>query len=310
MAIGKKRIGGPASPAQARPGQSEDAVADNQDRLAGKGALYLVATPIGNLGDLSRRAEQVLADADLVAAEDTRVTRGLLTHLGLSKPLVACHQHNEQASASGLMAALAQGKRVALVSDAGTPGISDPGFAAVQAAIQAGHAVVPVPGASAALAALTASGLAPQPFYFGGFLPRQSKQRREQAGALKGLKATLVFYESPHRVRECLQDLAQALGPRPACLGRELTKLHEEFVRGTLEELAVAGFAERGEFTLVVQGAPEPKAPDPQDLGPQELARLLEQAMAQGKSRNQAVASVARAAGLSREEVYRKAHGL
>jgi 16S rRNA (cytidine1402-2'-O)-methyltransferase len=305
-----KKKGGPASQAKARQGAAEDADADNQDRLAGKGALYLVATPIGNLGDLSRRAEQVLAEADLVAAEDTRVTRGLLTHLGLSKPLVACHQHNEQSSASGLMDALAQGKRVALVSDAGTPGISDPGFAAVQAAILAGYTVVPVPGASAALAALTASGLAPQPFYFGGFLPRQSKQRRGQLEALKGLKATLVFYESPHRVRECLQDLAQVLGPRRACLGRELTKLHEEFVRGTLAELAMASFDPRGEFTLVVEGAPEPEALEPQDLSPQELARLLERAMAEGKSRNQAVASVARGTGLSREEVYRKAHGL
>jgi 16S rRNA (cytidine1402-2'-O)-methyltransferase len=289
---------------------SKDADVDKQDHHSEKGTLCLVSTPIGNLGDLSQRAEQVLAQADVVAAEDTRVTRGLLTHLGLSKALVACHQHNEQASAEGLMAALAQGKRVALVSDAGTPGISDPGFAVVQAAIKAGFPVVPVPGASAALAALIASGIAPQPFYFGGFLPRQAKQRRELLETLKGLQATLIFYESPHRVRECLAGLAQVLGPRQACLARELTKIYEQLLRGTLEELARAVFEERGEFTLVVAGAPEPAAPALLDLKPQELVAMLEQAMAEGKSRNQAVASVARATGLSREEVYRQAHGL
>ncbi len=223
------------------------------------GRLLLVATPIGNLADLSPRAEAALREADLVACEDTRRSGRLLHHLGISKPLLSLHEHNERARLPRLLAALADEQTVAVVSDAGTPLLSDPGFVLAREAIAAGHRVVAVPGPSALLAALVVSGLPPHPFTFAGFPPPKSGRRRSFYRGLAGLGHTVVLFESPHRLRASLEDAVAEFGAnRPAILARELTKLHEEVVRGTLAEL-VEEMARRerllGEFVLVVAGA-------------------------------------------------------
>ena len=221
------------------------------------GRLLLVATPIGNLEDLSPRAARALAEADLVACEDTRHSGRLLAHLGIQKPLVSLHEHNERARLPRLLAALAAGDTVAVVSDAGTPLLSDPGFPLVRAAVEAGHRVEAIPGPSALLAALTASGLPPYPFTFAGFPPPKSGRRRTFYRKLAPLAHTLVLFESPHRLLASLEDARAELGDRRAALGRALTKLHEEMLYGRLSELA-AELARRpsllGEFVLVVGG--------------------------------------------------------
>lgn len=226
------------------------------------GRLLLVATPIGNLDDLSPRAAAALAGADLVACEDTRHSGRLLAHLGLKKRLVSLHEHNERRRIPELVRFLEEGRTIAVVADAGTPLLSDPGFPLVRAAIDAGATVEAIPGPSALLAALVASGLPPYPFTFAGFAPPKSGKRRTFYRRFGGLGHTLVAYESPHRLAASLDDAATELGAeRPAALGRELTKLHEEIVRGTLGELA-AWARERkllGEFVLVIGGG-EPAA--------------------------------------------------
>ncbi|MBL8190095.1 MAG: 16S rRNA (cytidine(1402)-2'-O)-methyltransferase, partial [Acidobacteria bacterium] len=219
-------------------------------------ALYLVSTPIGNLEDITLRALNVLKSVDLIACEDTRHTRRLLDHFGIRKPTVSYHEHNEQARTEELVQLLIEGKSVAIVSDAGTPGISDPAYRIVLAAIERGLTVVPIPGAVAAIAGLIASGLPTDSFLFAGFLPSKKLARRTRLEELKPERATLVLYEAPHRIRETLTDALEVLGDRQASLARELTKLHEQFLRGTLSEL-VAHFAEqqpRGEMTLVIAG--------------------------------------------------------
>lgn len=227
-------------------------------------SLYVVATPLGNLGDISQRALDVLRCADIIAAEDTRHSQRLLDAFGIRVRLTALHQHNEQKAADQLVHWLAEGKRVALISDAGTPAISDPGARAVARVRQAGFAVVPVPGACAAVAALSVSGFAEGGFRFVGFLPPKSAARLTVLSGLVGERDALVFYEAPHRVVECVTDMLAAFGAaRELLVAREMTKLHEEIVRLPLGE-AVAWFAAddnrvRGEFVLVVQGAPEPE---------------------------------------------------
>jgi len=224
------------------------------------GTLYLVSTPIGNLGDLSRRAAETLAGVSRVLAEDTRRTRPLLTHLGLSTPLVSFHAHNEASRREAALGWLDQGETLALVSDAGTPLVSDPGERLVRAVLAAGHSVVPIPGPSAILAALVASGLPVHPFTFLGFLPRKGAERAELLDRLATAQETTVLFESPERLGQLLAELAGASEPRRrGAVCRELTKLHEEFVRGTLNELS-ARFSEtppRGEITLVLEAAPE-----------------------------------------------------
>jgi 16S rRNA (cytidine1402-2'-O)-methyltransferase len=219
------------------------------------GRLVLVATPIGNLGDLSPRAARALADADLVACEDTRRTGKLLAHVGVRKPLVSLHEHNERRRIPELLRRLDEGATIALASDAGTPLVSDPGYPLVRAAIEAGHRIEPIPGPSAILAALVASGLPPLPFTFAGFPPPKAGKRRTFYRRFGVLGHTVVVYESPHRLAASLDDAAAELGvERPAALARELTKLHEEIVRGSLGELA-AWARERkllGEMVLVV----------------------------------------------------------
>ncbi|MDX1503729.1 MAG: 16S rRNA (cytidine(1402)-2'-O)-methyltransferase [Thermoanaerobaculia bacterium] len=219
------------------------------------GRLTVVATPIGNLDDLSPRLRRALEEADLVACEDTRRTGRLLAHLGLKKRLVSLHEHNERQRLPGLIAALEQGSRVALASDAGTPLISDPGYLLVREAIAAGLPVEAVPGPSAPLTALVLSGLPPYPHTFVGFPPRKPGKRRAFLARYAELDHTLILFESPHRIAATLDDLLATLGDRPAALCRELTKLHEEVIRGTLTEIrAAVGERERvkGELTLVV----------------------------------------------------------
>jgi 16S rRNA (cytidine1402-2'-O)-methyltransferase len=223
------------------------------------GRLLLVATPIGNLDDLSPRAAKALADADLVACEDTRHSGRLLAHLGLEKALVSLHEHNERRRIPGLVRALEEGRTIAVVSDAGTPLLSDPGYPLVRAAIDAGATVEAIPGPSAILAALVASGLPPYPFTFAGFAPPKRGKRRTFFRRFGGLGHTLVVYESPHRLGASLDDAVAELGPdRPAALARELTKLHEQIVRGSLAELAAWAHEHKllGEFVLVIGGGP------------------------------------------------------
>ncbi len=227
-----------------------------------RGRLLVVSTPIGNLEDLSARARAAFVRADLVACEDTRRTGLLLAHLGIKKPLISLHEHNERRRLAGLLEALAEGRVIALASDAGTPLVSDPGFLLVREAAAAGIPVEPIPGPSALLAALVASGLPPYPFTFAGFPPPRAGKRRAFYRGLAELPHTLLIYESPHRVLASLEDACAELGDRPAALARELTKLHEEILRGRLSEIA-AELASRpaikGEIVLVVAPPRDPR---------------------------------------------------
>jgi len=227
------------------------------------GVLYIVATPIGNLEDITLRALRVLKEAELIAAEDTRHTRALLNHYGIETELTSYHEHNERTKAHALVERLERGETIALVADAGTPTLSDPGYRLVREAVRFGIPVVPVPGPSALTAALSASGLPTDRFAFEGFLPAKKAQRRERLRGLREEKRTLIFYEAPHRLQESLQDLIDILGEREAVLGREITKIHEEFIRGRLSDLKarVAERQARGEITLVVMGAAGEAAP-------------------------------------------------
>ena len=278
------------------------------------GTLYIVATPIGNLEDITLRALRLLKEADLVAAEDTRHTRMLLTHFGIETPLIAYHQHSEAGRTDNLVRRMAEeGQTIALVTDAGTPGVSDPGVELVRAALAASVPVVPIPGASAALCALVGSGLPPARFAFEGFLPRTKSSRRAKLAALAlGETRTLIFYESPQRVAETLAEMAAAFGPeRPAAVGRELTKKFEEFVRGTLAEVSAhfAAHAARGEITVVVQGLGGDSDGDepPADTAPAEplsVPDALAAALASGLSERDAVRQVSTDLKLSRRDVY------
>ncbi len=265
------------------------------------GRLYLVATPIGNLEDITYRAVRLLGEVDVIACEDTRQTRKLLDHYGISKPTICYHEHNEAPRAAELAERLRAGATVALVSDAGMPLVSDPGYRLVRAAIEAGIPVEPVPGPSAALAALAASGLPTAAFHFVGFLPAKSGQRSRALESLREESATLIFYEAPHRVLEALDAIADVLGPRPVVAARELTKVHEEFVRGTAAEvraqLAARGSV-KGEFTLLVGKAVAP-APDDTPAG-----EAVEELVRAGAARMDAIKQVARRRGLSKREIY------
>jgi 16S rRNA (cytidine1402-2'-O)-methyltransferase len=268
-----------------------------------RGALILVATPIGNLGDLAPRAIEALASADVVACEDTRRTGRLLEHAGVRAPrLLVVNDHTEPIQVRTVLDLLDAGQRVAVVTDAGTPGISDPGERLVAAAANAGHVVEVVPGPSAAVAALVASGLPAGRFCFEGFLPRKGSGRRERLVALAAECRTMVFYEAPHRVPRTLADLAEALGPtRRVTIARELTKLHEELWRGSLE--GAQAWAEehppRGEFVLVVAGAPAAAPAEDADI-----VAALEAELAGGASKRDAAASVAVALRVPKRRAY------
>jgi len=264
--------------------------------------LYVVATPIGNLEDITLRALRVLREVDLIAAEDTRHTRKLLSRYDIDTPVTSYHENNERTKAPALARRLEAGESIALVSDAGTPTISDPGYHLIRAATENGVPVTPVPGVSAATAALSVSGLATDRFVFQGFLPARQGRRREALRQLQGEERTLVFYEAPHRVREALADMREMLGERAALVGRELTKVHEELLRGTLSQLA-AGLAEaapRGEFVIVVAGRDSAPEVDQETLRA-EVERLLEA----GHTANETAKALAKAFSLAKRDVYR-----
>jgi 16S rRNA (cytidine1402-2'-O)-methyltransferase len=271
-----------------------------------RGGLYLVATPIGNLGDITLRALETLAAADIIACEDTRVTRRLLDHYGITTPLTPYHEHNAAAARPKLLARLAEGEAIALVSDAGTPLISDPGYKLVRATCDAGHAVTTLPGPSAVLAALASAGLPTDRFLFAGFLPPKQGQRRTRIAELASIPATLVLFETGPRLPAALADLAGGLGGRPAAICRELTKLYEEVRRGDLATLArdyAAGGETRGEIVIVIA----PPADEQPDVG--NVDDLLHQALAR-LSVKDAVDEIALATGRPRREIYQRALAL
>ena len=272
-----------------------------------QGTLYVVATPIGNLEDMTYRAVRVLREADLVACEDTRHTAKLLAHYGIEKPTVSYHEHNEASRAEELVTKLEQGLSVAQVSDAGMPGISDPGYRVIKLAIERGIEVVPVPGPSAAIAALAASGLPTDSFQFLGFLPARSGERRTMLESLREAQQTTVVYEAPHRVVEAIEDIVEILGPgRRVVLARELTKVHEEFVRGSAAEV-LKNLQQRevkGEITLVI-GKAQGRAEGVSTQKP--LASRLAEIMATQKlDEKAALKALAKETGLSRSAVYRE----
>jgi 16S rRNA (cytidine1402-2'-O)-methyltransferase len=261
-----------------------------------------VATPIGNLGDVTLRALRTLAASDVVACEDTRVTRVLLDRYGIARPLTTYHEHNAAEQRPKLLAALAEGKSIALVSDAGTPLLSDPGYRLVREAAAAGHSVFPIPGASALLSALVVAGLPTDAFFFAGFLPPKEVARRKRLSSLAAVPGTLVFYESPHRIGDALADMAGTLGDRPAAVARELTKAYETVRRGTLATLAAefAGPPPKGEIVILV--GPPAEAPP----GAEEVDALLSRLLETGTVRS-AADEAAEATGLPRRDLYRRA---
>jgi 16S rRNA (cytidine1402-2'-O)-methyltransferase len=283
-------------------------ISSTDNRLAGtaSGTLYVVATPIGNLEDITLRALSVLRTTDLIAAEDTRKTAQLLKHFSIASPLISYHEHNETVRAPELVRRLQMGASIALVTNAGTPGVSDPGYRLVAAAASAGIRVVPVPGALAAAAALSASGLPTDAFVFEGFLPKKAGKRHRRIQSLASEPRTVILYESPQRIIALVEDLLPACGDRPAALAREMTKIHEEFIRGRLSEILelLKGRAEiKGECTLIVAGRAA------QEPAPWETAREMIRAelARQSKGLSEIVKDVAHTARLPRKAVYAEA---
>jgi 16S rRNA (cytidine1402-2'-O)-methyltransferase len=269
------------------------------------GTLYIVATPLGNLGDLSARAAELLRTVPVVAAEDTRRTRGLLTHLGASPQLLSYHAHSEDRRVEALLAILDQGRDVALVSDAGTPGVSDPGSELVAAAREAGVTVVPIPGPSAVATALSAAGLKGDRYLFLGFIPRRGGERARLLARAASEEWNVVFFEAPPRLVDLLGDLAEAAGgARRAVVARELTKLHEEFRLGTLDELTgyYSEHPPRGELTIVLEGTGTPADPPDRTADAVQQATLL---LAEGLTRREVVSRLSETLGLSRNDAYR-----
>ena len=269
------------------------------------GTLYIVATPIGNLEDITLRALRVLKEADLIACEDTRHTRKLLAHYQISTPTISYHEHNERERSVELVKKLEAGQNIAVVSDAGTPLISDPGFRIVQEAIERAISVVPIPGPSALIAALSAAGLPEREFTFVGFLPARRTARRARLAELAGVPSTLIFYEAPHRIKETIDDARELLGNRDCVLAREVTKLHEEFVRGRLSEIELSDGATRGEMVLMI-GPPldseQPEAPQLTSI----LERTEQITRAGGLDQKAALKQAARERGISKSEAYRR----
>jgi len=279
------------------------------------GTLYIVSTPIGNLEDITQRALRVLQEADLVACEDTRRTRVLLNHFGIKARTISYHEHNELERAGEICKLLASGKNVALVSDAGTPLINDPGFRVANAAIEQDLLVVPIPGPTAFVSALVASGLPSDEFYFAGFLPARANARRARLEELSAIPATLIFYEAPHRIGATLKDALDTLGNRRAAVARELTKIHEEIARGSLSALTERFGSDtraRGEMVLIVSGAgasdSHPQATESSGEtppSPQRLFERLSELEGEGLDAKAALKKAARELGMKRAEAYR-----
>ena len=271
------------------------------------GTLYLIATPIGNLEDITHRAVRLLGEVELIACEDTRHTKKLLNHYGINTTTISYHEHNERERSRELIERLKSGADVAVVSDAGTPGISDPGFRLARIAIDSGVQVVPVPGASALISALVASGLPTDEFFFCGFLPARSGARRTRLSELRSLPATLIFYEGPHRIAATLKDALEILGERQAVVARELTKMHEEIARGSLSELT-ARFSSpesaRGEMVLMIDRTVMPNETGNRSDAP--VSALIAEFESNGLDHRAALKKAARELGLSRDEAYRR----
>lgn len=263
--------------------------------------VYLVPTPIGNLQEVSPRMLETLGEVDVIACEDTRNSGMLLKNLGISKPLIAHHEHNSAASVPGVVKLLEEGKKVAVISDAGYPLISDPGSPLVQAVIERNIPVVALSGSNAALIALVASGLDTRHYLFYGFLDSRSSRRKKQLEELKSFPYTLIFYEAPHRIADCLEDLLEVFGDRQMCLARELTKLHEEYLRGTISEICEVCEGLKGEMVLVVEGA----HPEEETSLEQVVSRALELAK-QGEKPKKAAAMACEGSVFSKNEVYQE----
>jgi 16S rRNA (cytidine1402-2'-O)-methyltransferase len=271
------------------------------------GTLYLVPTPIGNLEDITQRALRVLSEVDLIACEDTRHTRKLLNHYAIKTKTISYHEHNERERAVELCAMLAAGKNLALVSDAGTPLVNDPGFRLVQQAIAGDLQVVPLPGPSALVTALIGSGLPTDEFFFGGFLPARSGARRARLEEVRALSATLIFYEAPHRIAAALRDAREVLGEREAVVARELTKLHEEFARGRLSELTQrfsGSEGVRGEMVLIIDRIEVAIPAEDQSVA--SISALVARLESEGLDHRAALKKAARELGIPRAEAYRR----
>ncbi|MHC0039246.1 16S rRNA (cytidine(1402)-2'-O)-methyltransferase [Pseudoneobacillus sp. C159] len=283
---------------------------ENEDR---KGILYLVPTPIGNLEDMSIRALRILKEVNWIAAEDTRNTKKLCHYFQIETPLISYHEHNKQASGQKIIDKLKEGEKIALVSDAGMPTISDPGYELVISAMEQQMTVVPLPGANAALTALIASGLPTQPFYFYGFLDRQKKTKKKELEKLARIDSTIILYESPHRLKETLELMENFLGNRRLVLCRELTKKYEEFIRGTVEELRQWANEDeiRGEFCLIIEGATETVNAAENNLWWEELSpkeHVEHYISTNGLSSKEAIKLAAKDRGVHKNEVYQAFH--
>lgn len=271
--------------------------------MAGK--LYLVATPIGNLEDITLRALRILKEVDLIAAEDTRHTLGLLNHFEISKPLISYYKQNESTRSAELVEKLKCGKNIAIVSDAGTPGISDPGEQIVKCAIENGIEIVPIPGACAFVNALISSGMSTREFCFMGFLSAVKKERKEKLEEVKYETKTLIFYEAPHKLKNTLKDMFEILGDRNIVLARELTKIHEEFVRGKLSEILENMDEVKGEFVVIVEGSTESKKDvEIQNLNQMTLDEQYEFYENQGFSKKDIIKQIAKDRGVNKNEIY------
>jgi 16S rRNA (cytidine1402-2'-O)-methyltransferase len=278
-----------------------------------KGILYLVPTPIGNLEDMSFRAVRILKEADLIAAEDTRNTKKLCNYFEIQTPVVSYHEHNKESSGEKLIHKIKEGMKIALVSDAGMPAISDPGYELVEAAISEKVTVVPLPGANAALPALIASGLTCQPFYFYGFLNRSKKEKKTELESLKKQTGTLVFYESPHRLKETLSSMYEILGNRKVAICRELTKKFEEFIRGNLSEVLEWAHQDviRGEFCLIIEGADESKLKEEESSWWEALSieeHVKHYISVKDIPSKEAIKQTAKDRGINKREVYQAYH--
>ncbi|TCS94322.1 16S rRNA (cytidine(1402)-2'-O)-methyltransferase [Hazenella coriacea] len=277
------------------------------------GVLYIVGTPIGNLQDMTPRALEILTDVDVIAAEDTRHTRKLLTHFQISTPLISYHEHNEQSRGKQLIERIKQGESIALVSDAGMPAISDPGEEIVRLATQEEIPIVPIPGPNAALSALVASGIVAQPFLFLGFLPRSSKERKAELRRWQYTPATMIVYEAPHRLQKMLEDVQGVLGNRKVALAREITKKHEEWFRGTIDEAIehVIEKGTRGEYTIVIEGGSDQ---DQTSLVEQawwqslDLVEHVDTYIEKGLDKKEAILQAAKDRSLPKREVYNHYH--
>lgn len=269
-----------------------------------KGKLYIVATPIGNLGDITLRAIQVLKDVDLIAAEDTRHTLKLLNHLEITKPLISYHRHNEEIKTKELIEKLRKGQNIALVSDAGTPGICDPGEVVIQKCIKEEIEIIPIPGACAMINALIASGINTKEFIFLGFLPFNKKLRKEKLNEIKESTKTVILYEAPHKMITTLKDLAEILENRQLVLAREITKIHEEFIRGSIEEIIQKSEGLKGEMILIIEK--KEKTKDENDFEKLTLEEHYQLYEKQGMEKNEIIKRIAKDRGLRKNEIYQK----